>query len=182
MIKHRCPVCAYPDLTEPPADYFICPCCGTEFGNDDTIYSYEELRDRWIKAEMPWFSHATPPPVNWNPVEQLRRAGRAGAAPALSGSQTGSYSSASAYDGITIRHVREREREQQTQAGQSQNQSSLNGRDHIMAWAVLVLAVITLTVTLALPGGNTITIEILKVVSALLTGYSGYALRAARAK
>ena len=27
-----CPVCGYRGLEAPPANFLICPCCGTEFG------------------------------------------------------------------------------------------------------------------------------------------------------
>jgi len=66
-----CPVCGYPEMTEPPKDYYICPCCGTEFGNDDSVFTYDELRRAWLANGAHWFSRATPPPHNWNPYEQL---------------------------------------------------------------------------------------------------------------
>jgi hypothetical protein len=53
----------------PPQDYHICPCCGTEFGNDDAEYTYAELRDHWISAGAPWFFGQ--PPADWNPWAQL---------------------------------------------------------------------------------------------------------------
>jgi len=34
-MNYRCPVCFFDELPYPPRDYHICPCCGTEFGNDD---------------------------------------------------------------------------------------------------------------------------------------------------
>ena len=72
---HLCPVCGYDKLPFAPADYHICPCCGTEFCADDVDFSHEELRSRWIKNGMPWFSTTTRQPRNWNPSEQLIRAG-----------------------------------------------------------------------------------------------------------
>jgi hypothetical protein len=66
-MQYICPVCAYPELTHPPADYMICPCCGTEFGHDDFAASYEELRRAWLAAGAPWFSEETPPPPGWSP-------------------------------------------------------------------------------------------------------------------
>jgi hypothetical protein len=50
-------------------DYNICECCGTEFGNDDEMFSREELRAQWISGGSKWFfgSH----PVGWNPWSQL---------------------------------------------------------------------------------------------------------------
>jgi hypothetical protein len=66
-----CPVCLFAEMPEPARDYHICPCCGTEFGNDDADCTHEELRDRWILAGAPWFFGAPPP--GWSPQSQLRR-------------------------------------------------------------------------------------------------------------
>ncbi len=74
-MTYHCPVCGYANLVEPPADYNICPCCGTEFGYDDLAHSWEQLRQRWLSKGAPWFSRHTPPPSEWNPVAQLRDAG-----------------------------------------------------------------------------------------------------------
>jgi hypothetical protein len=70
-----CPVCGYDQLTNPPKDYMICPCCGTEFGNDDFEVSHEQLRRQWLEAGAPWFSDSTAQPVEWNPGTQLLKAG-----------------------------------------------------------------------------------------------------------
>lgn len=64
-----CPVCAYKNLPYPPEDYNICPCCGTEFGNDDAQFTHEQLQRQWIAAGSPWF-FGNPPP-NWNAWNQL---------------------------------------------------------------------------------------------------------------
>jgi len=64
-----CPVCAYPDMPYPPADYNICPCCGTEFGNDDAMLSHDQLRAQWLANGAGWFFGN--PPVGWNPYMQL---------------------------------------------------------------------------------------------------------------
>jgi hypothetical protein len=56
-------------LQEPPTNYNICECCGTEFGVDDELRSHEELRDDWINRGAPWFFRT--PPVGWNPWTQL---------------------------------------------------------------------------------------------------------------
>jgi hypothetical protein len=64
-----CPVCLFSKMPDPPQDYHICPCCGTEFGNDDADCTYDELRDRWIRAGAPWFFGA--PPEGWSPQAQL---------------------------------------------------------------------------------------------------------------
>ena len=58
----------------PPRDYDICPCCGTEFGNDDVEYTLEELRVAWITDGAQWF-YGTPP-ADWNPWSQLIAGGR----------------------------------------------------------------------------------------------------------
>lgn len=64
-----CPVCAYPSLPYPPTDYHICPCCGTEFGNDDQDRTHHELREDWIACGAPWFFGKQP--AYWNPWFQL---------------------------------------------------------------------------------------------------------------
>lgn len=69
-MTYTCPICGYTSLPAPPADYLICPCCGTEFGNDDQIHTAAALRARWIHGGMSWFSKATPPPEGWNAIEQ----------------------------------------------------------------------------------------------------------------
>lgn len=74
-MNYLCPVCSYPDLHEPPEDYSICPCCGTEFENDDAYTSHTELRTLWLIRQAPWFSRFTPAPDGWDPIEQLRKAG-----------------------------------------------------------------------------------------------------------
>lgn len=72
-MSYTCPVCLYVEMPYPPADYDICPCCGTEFGNDDADFSYEQLRERWIRSGARWF-FGNPPP-GWNPWMQLIHAG-----------------------------------------------------------------------------------------------------------
>src|SRR5215470_3158985 len=72
-----CPVCGFNKLEEPPANFYICPCCGTEFGNDDLDTSHAELRRRWLQSGARWFSDYTRPPVRWNPYVQLLDAGLA---------------------------------------------------------------------------------------------------------
>jgi hypothetical protein len=65
----KCPVCAYPDMPYPPADYNICPCCGTEFGNDDAFLSVDQIRAQWLGNGAAWFFGN--PPLGWNPYLQL---------------------------------------------------------------------------------------------------------------
>lgn len=66
---YMCPVCYYQRMQDAPQNYNICECCGTEFGNDDEIYSHEELRSQWIANGTPWFFRSAP--VGWNPWLQL---------------------------------------------------------------------------------------------------------------
>jgi len=54
-MNYTCPVCRYPKMEHPPKDYYICMCCGTEFGVDDFETSYTELRLRWIEQGAKWF-------------------------------------------------------------------------------------------------------------------------------
>lgn len=73
-----CLVCGYPELDEPPYDdhgcalYNICPCCGVEFGYDDSNALHSELREKWIATGMQWWSRNISPPTNWNPLHQLK--------------------------------------------------------------------------------------------------------------
>ena len=69
---NRCPVCAY-SLPYPANNYHICPCCGTEFGNDDAFRTHEELRRRWVDSGAHWFFRN--PPLGWSPWQQLSGAG-----------------------------------------------------------------------------------------------------------
>ena len=66
-----CPVCLYANLPYPPNSYNICPCCGTEFGNDDAFWTHEELRYRWMATGAQWHSHVLLPPPGWDAVAQL---------------------------------------------------------------------------------------------------------------
>ncbi len=73
-----CPVCGYTKLDEPAYDekgcasFMICPCCGTEFGYDDSTTRHGELRKRWVDAGMKWWSTSLHPPADWNPETQLK--------------------------------------------------------------------------------------------------------------
>ena len=67
---YLCPVCGY-GMHEPPANYNICPCCGTEFGIHDVNASIQELRAVWAHRGCKWWSHSEPEPPNWNPYQQL---------------------------------------------------------------------------------------------------------------
>lgn len=72
-MRHTCPVCLFSKLPYPPRDYHICPCCGTEFGNDDAEFSYEHLREMWLAGGANWFFGRAP--EGWNPWLQLLEAG-----------------------------------------------------------------------------------------------------------
>ena len=72
-MNHQCPVCGFAFLPYPPADYHICPCCSTEFENDDVDYSHHQLREAWIAGGARWFFGQ--PPAHWNPWLQLIKAG-----------------------------------------------------------------------------------------------------------
>jgi hypothetical protein len=94
---YPCPVCDYPNLSEPPRSEFgggsfeICPSCGFQFGvnDDDEGISYETWRRRWEAAGMPWNSLALKQPASWKPVAKhvapggaaLRRPGETATAP-----------------------------------------------------------------------------------------------------
>jgi hypothetical protein len=73
--ESTCPVCGYDALEFPPRDFSICACCGTEFGYDDRVLTHSDLRAEWIAKGCPWFDIDEPRPVDWNPYEQLVRAG-----------------------------------------------------------------------------------------------------------
>lgn len=82
-MKYTCPVCMFPSLPYPPADYHICPCCSTEFGNDDSVFSHQQLRKMWTETGAHWFFGN--PPAHWNPWKQLIDAGYGAATPWFSG-------------------------------------------------------------------------------------------------
>jgi hypothetical protein len=58
---HECPVCYYL-MPEIPAEYNICPRCGTEFENDDADKTHEQLRRDWINAGAKFFFKGKPQP------------------------------------------------------------------------------------------------------------------------
>lgn len=77
-MKHQCPVCGYPGLSEPPEtegspSFEICPSCGFEFGvsDGDEGFSYRQWRERWIRGGCSWWSESQKPPDDWQPVLQL---------------------------------------------------------------------------------------------------------------
>ena len=80
-MSYTCPVCGWPELSEPPYDEFgsasfeICPCCGVEFGYDDEVKgeTHQQARARWIADGMKWWSTSRPAPEGWNASLQLAR-------------------------------------------------------------------------------------------------------------
>jgi hypothetical protein len=82
--SYVCPVCGSNSLFGPAYDnpgapsYEICPCCGTEFGNDDFSVSHEVLRQRWLDNGARWWSEVRPAPPDWSAAAQLKHAGLTG--------------------------------------------------------------------------------------------------------
>jgi len=72
---HLCPVCGYREMPDPPEDFNICPCCGTEFGYTNAGVTNEQVRAKWLSQNAPWFSPDIQPPADWNPHRQLVEAG-----------------------------------------------------------------------------------------------------------
>ncbi len=71
---YLCPVCGF-HLRYPPADFNICPSCGTEFGYSDSGRTYEELRQNWLWHGARWASTVEKPPRNWDALLQLNNLG-----------------------------------------------------------------------------------------------------------
>ncbi len=63
----------FAELPYPPMDYHICPCCGTEFGNDDAHFSHDQLREMWLAGGARWFFGRAL--EGWNPWLQLIEGG-----------------------------------------------------------------------------------------------------------
>jgi hypothetical protein len=83
MLGESCPVCGYyldfaPWNGESASDE-ICPCCGIQFGYDDSAGGDPEKRqllwrtwrDNWIAGGMKWWS-TRKSPQDWNPKKQLK--------------------------------------------------------------------------------------------------------------
>lgn len=81
MAKHQCPVCDYPNLSEPPrselggGSFEICPSCGYQFGlhDDGEGIEYAEWRRRWEAEGMKWSSYVVKKPGDWRPVARAAR-------------------------------------------------------------------------------------------------------------
>lgn len=72
MKIYNCPICGLPwseavDEEEVRYSYWICECCGSEYGNDDN----PTYRENWLTQGAPWFEPKQCP-VDWNLEEQLR--------------------------------------------------------------------------------------------------------------
>jgi hypothetical protein len=89
-----CPICGYDRLDEPPYDengnssFDICPCCGIEFGYEDSrlindtfidredpkgkyIHNWNRLQTEWKKKCKLW--HFPKYKLNnWDPIKQLK--------------------------------------------------------------------------------------------------------------
>ena len=65
-----CPVCGY-GMEDPPSDFNICPCCGTEFGYHDVNTSTNTLRAAWLRGGAKWWSTTDPEPDGWDPYVQV---------------------------------------------------------------------------------------------------------------
>ena len=78
---YTCPVCGYPQLPAQPANYEICPSCGTEFDYHDANKSHSELRAAWISQGASWHSKVVAAPRGWNATQQLIQAGFASDVP-----------------------------------------------------------------------------------------------------
>jgi hypothetical protein len=68
---HICPICGYDRLSEPPLNFTICPCCGTEFEYDDVLSSRAQLRAGWLRDGAKWWSTVDSPPIGWDPFLQV---------------------------------------------------------------------------------------------------------------
>jgi hypothetical protein len=69
---YTCPVCGF-TMSAPPFDFNICPSCGTEFGNDDSDWTFEQLRGAWLENGARWWSNTKSAPPGWDPVVQILR-------------------------------------------------------------------------------------------------------------
>jgi len=75
ITAYLCPVCGYSEMSRPPAECNICPCCFTEFGVSNVGWSNAELREDWIARGALWSDPDVNPPAGWDPIAQLRETG-----------------------------------------------------------------------------------------------------------
>ena len=73
----NCRVCGYLSDTAPWGDdgksptYEICPCCGVEYGYEDSsIVGIKKYREEWIAAGADWKDKKSKP-ENWSWEDQL---------------------------------------------------------------------------------------------------------------
>ena len=78
MNEHNCRVCGFYIDDLPWGEdgncptYEICPCCGVEFGNEDSSKeSTKRYREKWINEGLTWFDPKEKP-KEWNKEEQFR--------------------------------------------------------------------------------------------------------------
>lgn len=76
---HLCRVCGWESAGYPWGEeglkpsFEICPCCGVEFGNDDSsAKGVRQARARWMEDGYPW-TVAEEKPVDWQADTQLGR-------------------------------------------------------------------------------------------------------------
>ena len=62
-------------MPDPPDNYNICPCCGTEFEYTNAGIADEHVRAKWLSKGAPWSSRIIPRPHGWSALRQLAQAG-----------------------------------------------------------------------------------------------------------
>jgi hypothetical protein len=70
-----CPVCGF-FMRNPPTDFHICDCCGTEFGYDDAGRSHADLRAEWLRDGARWWSPNEMAPAGWDGFAQVAMIGQ----------------------------------------------------------------------------------------------------------
>lgn len=78
VYDYACRVCGLAQGDKPWGDdgkcptYFICRCCGVEFGlGDEAPSDARYYRNWWIEKGMPWWNPKAKP-ENWDPEEQFK--------------------------------------------------------------------------------------------------------------
>ncbi len=83
MKRNECPICGYNQIDilddQGCTTFEICDSCGCESGYDYSCNSselqLEIIRREWVlNKKCEWFS-SLKPPTNWDPYEQMRKAG-----------------------------------------------------------------------------------------------------------
>ena len=77
--SYLCRVCGYENENQPwgakgsKPSYAICPCCGTEFGYDDsTPAGIKAARNRWLNEGCDWFVPELKP-IRWSASVQIKK-------------------------------------------------------------------------------------------------------------